>query len=192
MSKAQDPQKRQLLTADLRREAMIASAVTVFAQTGYYGTTVADVAADAGISPAYVFRLFPSKEELFLAAVERCYARIVDAVMAISGVSESRGSAVVLDEIGSMYAGLIGDKALLMLQVQAQSVSNLPAVREAVHRGLKTVVEAIFERSGAAPAEVQQMMAYGLLCHLIVTAGLTEVDADWARTLTSEMLHPEG
>ena len=190
MARSKTNNERQLSTADLRRETMIASAVKVFAKTGYYGTTVADVAKDAGISPAYIFRLFPSKEELFVAAVDRCYARIVDAVLAIAGVSETRDSSFVLSEIGLMYTGLIGDSALLMLQVQAQSVSNIPAVREAVHRGLKAVVEAIFERSGAAPAEVQLVMAYGLLCHLIVTAGLDQIDAGWAHALTDGMAHP--
>ena len=184
--------ERHLSTADLRKETVINSAMTLFAKTGYFGTTVADVAKGAGISSAYVFRLFPSKEELFLAALDRCYTTIVNSVMAIAGVSQTRDSQAVLDAIGAMYAQLIGDSTLIMLQVQAQCVATIPTIRTAVHQGLKMAVEAIAQRSEADPAEIQRMMAYGQLCHLIVVAGLHKVDAKWANTLTQGMLHPEG
>jgi hypothetical protein len=36
---------------------------------------------------------------------------------------------------------------------------------------------------------VQQFVAYGQLCHLIVTAGLDDVDRPWAALLTAGMRH---
>jgi hypothetical protein len=37
---------------------------------------------------------------------------------------------------------------------------------------------------------VQQFIALGQLCHLIVAADVDGVDAAWARTLTTGMRHP--
>ena len=51
-------------TADARRATVVSCAITAFARTGYYATPVTDVAEAAKISPAYVFRLFPSKQVL--------------------------------------------------------------------------------------------------------------------------------
>ena len=185
-------EKRTLSTADQRRGTVIDSAMTLFAKTGYYGTTVADVAADAGISPAYVFRLFPTKEELFLAAVRRCYATIENALLEIPAVSPTRSSDAVLGEISAMYIRLIADRTLILLQMQAHSVASIPSVGEVVRQGLQTFTELVLERSGAAPTAVQEMVAYSQLCHLIVVAGLHQIDARWAAALTDGMVHPAG
>ena len=42
--------------------------------TGLHGASTEDIAAAAGISQPYLFRLFGTKKELFLATVERCMA----------------------------------------------------------------------------------------------------------------------
>ena len=54
------------------------AAMQEFARRGYYGTPTTDIAKGAGISQAYLFRLFPTKEELFVACVERPTARVHD------------------------------------------------------------------------------------------------------------------
>ena len=66
-------------TADARRVAVLNAAVTVFARTGFHATPVTAVAAAAGISQAYVFRLFDGKLGLFVAALEQCFERILPA-----------------------------------------------------------------------------------------------------------------
>ena len=60
-------------TADERREEMIAAALVAFADTGLDGTSTETIARQVGISQPYLFRLFGTKKELFLAAVERCF-----------------------------------------------------------------------------------------------------------------------
>src|SRR3954453_18528011 len=67
------------LTADERRAEVIEAAVTAFAQGGFDGTSTDDIARIAGVSQPYLFRLFGTKRELFLAAVGRCFDRIGEA-----------------------------------------------------------------------------------------------------------------
>jgi AcrR family transcriptional regulator len=52
------------------RRALLAAAIERFAREGYRATAVADVARDAGLSPTAAYAYFPSKEALFIAAVD--------------------------------------------------------------------------------------------------------------------------
>ena len=63
------------MSAEERREEVLRAAAVAFADGGYQGTTTQDVADRAGISQPYIFRLFSSKKELFLAVVEDCFKR---------------------------------------------------------------------------------------------------------------------
>lgn len=183
-----------LSTADARRRTAIDSAIVEFGHTGYLGTPVTRVATAADISPAYVFKLFPTKEELFVAALEQCFDRILDAlaVGASSAAPDADGDAV-LSAMGGAYAELIADRSLLMLQVHAQSAADVPEIGDALRRGLGRVTAFAKERSGGSDEAVQRFIAYGQLCHLIVTTGLDadpHAAAPWAGILTAGIRHP--
>ena len=55
------------LTADERRDAIVAAATQVFAENGFHGTTTRELAKAAGVSEALLYKHFPSKESLFSA-----------------------------------------------------------------------------------------------------------------------------
>ncbi len=179
-----------LSTSDARREAVVDAAIAEFAKTGYHGTPINTVASAAGISPAYVFKLFPSKVELFVAALDRCY-ELVERSLA-TGAARVPGNEPekVLHEMGGAYAELIADKSLLMLQVHAQSAADIPEIADAVRRGLHRVTDYAKTRSDATDDQVQRFMAYGQLCHLITTLGLDENEGSWAAVLTAGIRHP--
>src|SRR6516162_8488464 len=70
---------RQRVPASERRDALIEAAVHEFAHGGLHGTPVDRIARRVGVAQPYVFSLFGSKKELFLAAVERNFELIADA-----------------------------------------------------------------------------------------------------------------
>jgi AcrR family transcriptional regulator len=179
-------------TAEARRATVVSRAVSVFARTGYHATPVTEVAAAAGISQAYVFRLFDGKLGLFLAALDHCYDQIVRTLRRSAEGLPAATAAEILDQMGDDYAALIADRDLIMLQVHAQSASDVPEIRDATRRGISSIVAVARELSGGTQAQVQQFIALGQLCHLIVAAGIDEVDEPWARTLTRGMRHPTG
>lgn len=178
-----------LSTSDARRRAVVDSAVTVFGESGYHGTPVAAVAAHAGISPAYVFKLFPSKESLFVAALDRCFELIHDALDRGAEESADSSPGEVLSSMGGAYAALISDRTLLMLQVHAQSVASVAEIRDALLRGIRQTTTFIKSRSNASDDAVQQFIAFGQLCHLIATTGLDEDHAPWTEILTHNIRH---
>src|SRR5215218_9068561 len=54
-------------TRAMRQERILHAAVTCFARQGYYGTTMEEIAAEAGIAKGAAYVYFPSKEAIFLA-----------------------------------------------------------------------------------------------------------------------------
>ena len=53
-----------------RREQLLRAAAELFAQRGFAGTTTREIAAAVGASETVLFRLFPTKESLYLAVLE--------------------------------------------------------------------------------------------------------------------------
>ncbi|RWZ46049.1 TetR/AcrR family transcriptional regulator [Labedella phragmitis] len=180
-----------LSTADTRRPLVAAAALRAFARGGYHGTTVANVASEAKISPAYVFKLYPGKESLFVAALEVCFDEIIDALAEGADAAVDPAPAAVLESMGDAYAALIRDRTLLMLQVHAQSVADVSEIGDALRAGLAKVTNFAKQRSVGSDDEVQRFMAFGQLCHLIVTARIDEIPASWAQILSHGIRHPD-
>lgn len=126
-------------TAAAQRPRIVDSAVRVFARTGYWATPVTEIARDTGISAAHVFRLFDSKVGLFVAAVDRCYVLMAQAMVDAAERAAPAGSAEVLAAMSEAYADLVGDRDLLVLQVHAQSATAVPEVREAAQPWARTL-----------------------------------------------------
>ncbi|MFI9611877.1 TetR/AcrR family transcriptional regulator [Streptomyces sp. NPDC052023] len=182
--------QRRLSTAEERRETVLRTAIGAFAARGYFGTTTTEVAKAAGISQAYVYRLFPNKEALFTAVVEQCFVQVRAAFE--RGAAEAKGSTpeAVLKSMGDAYARLISDNDLLLVQLHAQAAAiSEPAVRDAVRAGYARMVEYVRGASGGGAEQIQQFFATGMLCHLIVSIDATAVDAPWTRTLAAGIAH---
>lgn len=179
-----------LSTAEARRPVVTAAALRTFAKGGFHGTTVADVAREAGISPAYVFKLFPSKETLFASALESCFTQVTRALALGADASDDQTPEGILDAMGGAYADLLRDRALMMLQVHALSVAEVAEIGAALRAGIGRVTMFAKDRSHASDADVQRFIAFGQLCHLIATTHSDDESAEWARIVGSGIRHP--
>jgi AcrR family transcriptional regulator len=74
------------------RERLLTAARSVFARAGFHGASVEEIASEAGFSTGALYSNFESKEDLFLALMEREIERhaqeISDAVRAKASVAE--------------------------------------------------------------------------------------------------------
>lgn len=180
-------QRSKLSDADTRREAIIEAAVIAFARSGFAATPVTEVAKVAGISQAYVFKLFPTKEELFVAAIERGTQRILETFDKVSRIEGTPDE--ILGAMGMAYAELIADRNILKIQVHAQSAADVPAIGDALRASMARIVGFMKERSGASDEAVQYSIAMGQLCHLITAADIYDRNDDWARVLSRGIRH---
>ena len=64
------------LPAAERRDAVLETALRVFADGSYRGTTTAEIAREAGVSEPVLYRHFGSKRELYLACIEEAWRRL--------------------------------------------------------------------------------------------------------------------
>src|SRR3954467_14267930 len=94
------------MTADERRDAIVAAGVEEFATGGLVGASTEAIAKRAGVSQPYVFQLFGTKKELFLAVVRQCFQRTRLAFEEAAGgytPGEVPGCNSVLEAIGVEY-----------------------------------------------------------------------------------------
>jgi len=173
---------RTLSTAQDRREEILAAAERVFAARGLHGTPTIEIARAAGISQAYLFRLFPTKAELFSALVERCNDRIEQTFSEAAGAARAAGEPV-LRAMGAAYTGLLGDRELLLNQLHAHAACDDPAIRDQMRRGFARLVEIVERETGASAEEVRDFFAHGMLLNVLAAMGASDVDAHWAKVL---------
>jgi AcrR family transcriptional regulator len=60
------------------RQAILRAAIDRFGRDGYRSTAVADIARDAGVGGTVAYAYFPSKEALFLAALDEDAAGVIE------------------------------------------------------------------------------------------------------------------
>jgi AcrR family transcriptional regulator len=182
---------RTLSTADERREDVLRAAMGVVGTRGLYGTPTLDIARAAGISQAYLFRLFPTKAELFVAVVDRSFQRIHDAFTEVSGQAQAEGRPV-LTAMAEAYTALLSDPGVLLVQLQAQAAASEPEVRAALRRGFARLLGMVERESGATPQEVQRFFARGMLCNVIAAMQIEGLQEHWAWVLTEADAQPAG
>jgi AcrR family transcriptional regulator len=177
---------RKLSTADERRETVLEAAETVFAERGIHGTPTTAVASAAGISHAYLFRLFATKNDLAVAVVRRCHDRIRQAFEAAAREARAEG-ADVLQAMGAAYAELLDDRSLLVLQLHSHAASaSIPAIRDATRDGFRELVEVVQRESGATSEEVRRFFSAGMLLNVLGAMGALTIDEPWARLLLGD------
>lgn len=76
------------MTAAERRERILATSLSLFARKGFAATKTKDVARAAGVSEAMVFKLFPDKEHVYRAIIERKIEE-AERILPLAGLAES-------------------------------------------------------------------------------------------------------
>jgi AcrR family transcriptional regulator len=173
---------RTLSTADERREEILQAAERVFAARGLHGTPTMEIAKAAGISQAYLFRLFPTKAELFSALVERCNARIERTFTEAAAAARAAGEPV-MSAMGNAYIGLLADRHLLLNQLHAHAACDDAAIRDQMRAGFARLVEIVERETGASAEEVRIFFAHGMLLNVLAAMQAQDVDEHWAQVL---------
>src|SRR6187200_597779 len=69
---------------DDTRARIVETAEVLFRRLGFAKTTVADIAAELGMSPANVYRFFPSKTAIVQAICQRCLGELEVKIWAVA------------------------------------------------------------------------------------------------------------
>jgi AcrR family transcriptional regulator len=159
-------------TATQRREELIVVAMREFALGGLHGTSTEAIARRAGISHAYLFRLFGTKKELFVACAERCFERTLATFVAaaVGDSSEAR-----LASMGAAYVEMLADRELLLGQMQLYAACADPDICAVARAGYQRLREAVSRLSGASGRQLYDFFARGMLLNVAASMNFPEL-----------------
>jgi len=154
-----------------RREEIVGIAFRHFGVGGFHGTSTEAIAREAGISQPYLFRLFKTKRELFLACVDRCFGQVMGVFReAVAGeTGEER-----LMAMGHAYEDhLLPNRHALLFQMQAYAASE-PEIRAYVREGYLQLVRDVAELAGVDRDATWDFFSHGMLLNV-----LAMLEIDW-------------
>ncbi|HWX44184.1 MAG TPA: TetR/AcrR family transcriptional regulator [Solirubrobacteraceae bacterium] len=179
---------RARVPAAQRREELIAAAVHEFAQGGLHGTPVERIARRVGVAQPYVFSLFGSKRELFLAALERSFEQVANTFeRAAAEYREGRAPEECEDALMAMGRAykelLLSDRDYLMLQHQSYAACDDEVVRERVRHRYARLVGLAQRLSGAEDDRIDDFFRHGMALNVAAALGVEDLSSgcSWVR-----------
>jgi AcrR family transcriptional regulator len=168
-------------TADERRTAVLAAAIAEFARSGYAGTSTEAIAARAGISQPYLFRLFGTKKNLFVATVSLVGDRIIDE---LTRASDGLGGDDAKVAMGSAYLELMQDPDLLQVQLHGFAAAPAdPDIARSCRRTFEVLQMIFLDRTGGTEEDLQGFFAMGMLINVMAAIDLLSIPEQWAQNL---------
>lgn len=172
------------MSAEERRESVIRAAITEFARGGYNATSTEAIAKRVGVSQPYLFRLFPSKQAMFLAAVERCLA---DTRKVFAEAAEGLEGEEAVRAMAAAYQRLIvedPDKLQMQMQIYAAvasaDASGQREVGDAVRAAWLEMWDETHLTLGADVKETTMFWAFGMLINTLASLGFPAGHRVWS------------
>jgi len=165
------------LSAAERKDSILEAARTEFAEKGFAGASTEEIAARAGISQPYLFRLFGTKKEFFLAFVTRCFRETLEL---FQRAAEGKRGQEALHAIGEAYMVALRENKLgLRAQMQAYAAADDPEIRAVVRAGYGDLVAYVRRVSGADWPEVWSFFAAGMFLNVLSSMHVEQDPEPW-------------
>jgi AcrR family transcriptional regulator len=170
-------------TADERRTSVLAAAISEFARSGYAGTSTEAIASRAGISQPYLFRLFGTKKDLFVATFNLVGDRIINE---LTRAAEGLDGQAAKEAMGDAYLELMQDPELLQVQLHGFAAApGDPDIARACRRTFEVLQQLAYERAHLTDEELREFFAMGMLINVMAAIDLLSVPESWAQNLCS-------
>jgi AcrR family transcriptional regulator len=169
------------LTAKERRTAVLAAAISEFALSGYAGTSTESIAARAGISQPYLFRLFGTKKDLFVATYDLVGDRIIGE---LSRAAHGLDGHEALEAMGAAYTELMQDPELLQVQLHGFAAAPGDAeIAASCRRTFEVLQQLFFDRTHLSGDELREFFAMGMLINVMAAIDIQSIAEPWAQCL---------
>ncbi|MGO9977237.1 MAG: TetR/AcrR family transcriptional regulator [Solirubrobacteraceae bacterium] len=195
MSTTADKSRRQRIPAAERRNALIDAAMIEFAHGGLHGTPVDRIARRVGVAQPYVFSLFASKRDLFIAAIERGFERVATVFTRAAAEYDpalAEPGADVLMAMGRGYVELVAsDRTLLMLQHHGYAACDDETIRAHVRGAFARLVTHVEQLSGAGHEQIDEFMRFGMWLNVQAAMGVEDLSSgcEWIRAESARDTH---
>jgi AcrR family transcriptional regulator len=167
------------------RARIIETAEALFRRLGYAKTAVADIASELRMSPANVYRFFPSKTAIVQAICQRCLNELDEKVWTIArsrAPASERLERLELEIFAYHKDNLLEEQKVndIVLVAMEESWDAIMAHKEVVRTAIELIlrdgIEAgEFERIDPRETSALIMRAYVAFCHpVLIAQGLQE------------------
>jgi AcrR family transcriptional regulator len=161
-----------------RRDEILDVATAVFAEKGLHGASTEQIAKLAGISQPYVFRLFGTKKQLYLAVVARGFRQTLELMQQ---AAEGKRGREALAEIDHAYTNLLeSNRTYLRAQIQSYGACDDVDICEVVQHGFGDLVTYVERVSGQTRESVAGFFAKGMLLSVLASIRLDNPSEPWA------------
>lgn len=127
-----EPASQAKSAKDDRRDAIVAIAQESFIANGYSGTSMSAIAARLGGSKGTLYNYFKSKEELFVAVVEKKCAQILG-MMNEAEIKSAGDLRVTLIDFGEHFLGLVlNDDSIATFRLAVAESDRFPEIGGAI------------------------------------------------------------
>lgn len=165
------------MTGVERRSQVLGFAAEEFAAHGLHGASTESIARSAGITQAYIFRMFGTKKALFLELVQGAFDRVTEA-MRIAAADATGMDA--LAAMGRQYYELLADRENLLLQLQGLAAAGDAEVKDAVRVSFAAMWDTVAQASGLDPVTVKSFLSFGMLLNAGAALDVDGLDEPWA------------
>ncbi len=178
------------MSAEDRREQVIKEAITVFARSGYEGATTAAIAERVGVSQPYLFRLFPTKKDLFLAASER---NMKDTLNLMRDAAGGKTGGDALEAMGDAYQEkLLSNRDWLLMQLQTFAACYDEDIQQQTRNIMQDIWGEVEMLSGMPIEDRVIFFAKGMFCNVIAAFGRIDgTDPQWTPIIDALASHSE-
>ena len=129
MARAVAAHPRFLRRPEARPEELIGAALAVFGERGFRQTSLAEVAARAGVSKGTVYLYFSSKDDLFRAVVKQKVVALLEPAEAMVRSHAGTAAELLTKLVHRMWAAMASkDMACLSRMVQSE-LTQFPEIR---------------------------------------------------------------
>ncbi|MFD6426806.1 TetR/AcrR family transcriptional regulator [Streptomyces sp. NPDC060198] len=169
------------MSAEERRESVVRAAITEFARGGYAATSTETIARRVGVSQPYLFRLFPSKQAMFLAAAERCVSETARILLEAGADGEDVGQCMA-----AAYGSLLADDPDMLL-MQMQTYAAVAAAEASGDHEFGASVRTVWVRMwdeihlalGGDVEATKNYFAHGMLVNTLTSLGFPAGHRVW-------------
>jgi len=171
-----------------RRELVLREAIPVFARYGFEGATTAEIAKRSGVTQPYIFKLFESKKELFIAACERNMGTTLVQMRDSAG---GKAGHEALEAMGNAYVERMEtNRDSLLLQMQQYAACWDEDIQRTVRHCMQELWNMVVELTKVPNEEVAVFFAKGMMCNVIAAAGRSDGnDPQWLPVLMALWPH---
>jgi len=124
-----------------KKERIILNATKIFSAKGYFSTSVQEIAEECSMSKASLYKLFPSKEDLFIEVFEYHQNILFDKVASVSFASHYSPRELLIKQISTQIEVFLEQRNFITMQLKEIPFSGNNKLKKMM-RQLKTRIVA--------------------------------------------------